>query len=162
MERQPSAYARGLLWLITVVLALAWFLVWSRSTQAPVALRLVSDCNSANAALRAQNEALIRHRIAYGELHCKLHGVGPTGGFCVNGTEDVGGNTQWDGPFCSKLAKLFAGKSVLDLGCGLGHYGKCLHAAGTGVKWFGVDGSEGIERATGEPGAQIAAQLLTA
>lgn len=92
------------------------------------------------AALRAQNDALLKHRVAYGELFCKLHGIGPTGGFCVNGTKNVGGNAVWDPPVCTQLAKLFAGKSVLDLGCGLGHYGKCLSAANTGARWFGVDG----------------------
>jgi hypothetical protein len=100
-------------------------------------------------ALRSQIEALLNMRVDYGELYCKLHGIGPTGGFCVNSTADVGGNTAWDSAVCARLSKLFAAKTVLDFGCGLGHYGRCLQSAGTGIHWTGYDGSEGIEKATG-------------
>jgi len=102
------------------------------------------------AALRQQIRGLMDMRVAYGELYCRLHGIGPTGGFCVHDTTDVGGNSAWDAPVCKELAQLFAGKRVLDLGCGLGHYGRCLTAAGTGIQWTGLDGSEGIQKATGE------------
>ncbi len=55
---------------------------------------------------------------------------------------------MWDKPLCARMAQLFKGNSVLDLGCGLGHYGKCLTSANAGITWAGLDGSEGIEAAT--------------
>ncbi|KAF8070957.1 hypothetical protein HT031_001038 [Scenedesmus sp. PABB004] len=66
------------------------------------------------------------------------------GGFCVNATHpNAGGNNQWDAPLCEALAtQLLRGAAVLDLGAGLGHYGKCLAGAKAGIKWTGLDGSE--------------------
>lgn len=88
-------------------------------------------------------------RIAYGEMYCEKHGIGPTGGFCVkSAAQSEGGNHMWDKPLCTRMAEIFADSSVLDLGCGLGWYGKCLEGAGKNIKWMGLDGSEGIEKAT--------------
>ncbi len=88
-------------------------------------------------------------RMAYGEMYCEKHGIGPTGGYCVKRAEvAVGGNHKWDKPACSRMAEIFAGSTVLDLGCGLGWYGKCLQEAGKNIRWTGYDGSEGIESAT--------------
>jgi hypothetical protein len=107
-----------------------------------------SDANLA--VLREQLASLLKLRVEYGQLSCQVNGIGPTGGFCLSkDAVHVGGNHQWDAPMCQKMADMFAGKTVLDLGAGLGHYGKCLGEADPSITWFGVDGSEGIENATG-------------
>jgi 2-polyprenyl-3-methyl-5-hydroxy-6-metoxy-1,4-benzoquinol methylase len=102
--------------------------------------------------MRSQLEALQKLRIDYGELYCQLRGIGPTGGFCVDNTAGVGGNERVDEPACATLAQVMSGKSVLDLGCGMGGYGKCLANSNRGIGWVGYDGSEGIEKATGKLG----------
>lgn len=49
----------------------------------------------------------------------------------------------------AQLATLFAHSSVLDLGCGVGQYGRHFHRhPEMGIRWLGVDGSEHIEEAT--------------
>ena len=47
-----------------------------------------------------------------------------------------------------KLGRLFAGGDVLDVGCGVGAYGKYFRSHAPSVRWIGVDGSENIEEAT--------------
>ena len=100
--------------------------------------------------LRDQVSSLMQMRIAYGEMYCEKYGIGPTGGFCVkNSEENVGGNRLCDKSVCNRMAELFVGASVLDLGCGVGLYGKCLGDASNEIRWRGFDGAEGIEKATG-------------
>lgn len=112
---------------------------------------LETGCQEAIHGLRSQLATLMQMRVQYGEMYCEKHGIGPTGGFCVKTTEtDVGGNTLWDKFACTRMADILAGSRVLDLGCGLGRYGACLDQAGKDIAWTGYDGSEGIERATGE------------
>lgn len=106
-----------------------------------------SDANLA--VLREQLASLLQLRVEYGQLSCQVNGIGPTGGFCLNKDAiHVGGNHMWDAPMCQKMADMFAGKTVLDLGAGLGHYGKCLREADPSITWSGADGSEGIEDVT--------------
>lgn len=60
-------------------------------------------------------------------LWCLTRKVGSTGGFCL--TEEnifAGGNHVWDVKLCRDLETLFGNSSVVDLGAGLGHYGKCF------------------------------------
>jgi SAM-dependent methyltransferase len=99
----------------------------------------------------------LQWRAKAGTLWCKHvnQKVGPTGGFCLSATApNFGGNQFWSRPLAQALAQLFqSGRatrevSVLDLGCGLGHYGKYFKAHAPGVAWVGLDGSEGIEEAT--------------
>lgn len=144
--------SRILRWLIvTAVLLLSACVLATGSCKEVKRTSIATPAATAEVlALRAQVNGLLKMRVAYGELYCKLHGIGPSGGFCVKDTSDVGGNSALDEPVCALFAKMFASKSVLDLGCGLGQYGRCLRAAGTGVRWTGLDGSEGIENATGE------------
>lgn len=85
----------------------------------------------------------------YGEMYCAQHGVGPTGGYCLTKKKIIGSNEYWDPAACNKMAEIFARSSVLDLGCGLGWYGKCLEKAGRRIRWTGFDGAEGVEKATG-------------
>ena len=84
--------------------------------------------------------------------HCEKYDIGPTGGYCVHNTtiETTGNHNTLDEHVCEKLAKeLFAGKSVIDLGCGRGQYGGCFARYNTGIQYEGYDGSEGIEYSTG-------------
>lgn len=76
------------------------------------------------------------------ELHCRVHGIASTGGFCLLNTTRAGGNEVWDAPVCRALNALFDGASVGDFGAGLGHYGACLR------NWEGWDGAAGVEAAT--------------
>jgi len=102
--------------------------------------------------LLEQVKSLMEIRIAYGEMYCREHEIGPTGGFCLETSTDPGvaDNSRLDVDLCDRLAKLFANKSVLDLGCGMGQYGKCLQEAQKNISWSGYDGSEGVTKATGE------------
>ncbi|KAK2714218.1 uncharacterized protein LOC136040163 [Artemia franciscana] len=59
------------------------------------------------------------------EMSCKEKGIGKTGGFCLD--EDnilVGGNKLWGPEFAKGMENIFKNSSVLDLGAGLGHYGR--------------------------------------
>jgi SAM-dependent methyltransferase len=102
--------------------------------------------------LLEQVESLMEIRIAYGEMYCREHEIGPTGGFCLETSADPGvaSNSYLDIDLCDRLTKLFANKRVLDLGCGLGQYGKCLQKAEKNISWSGYDGSEGITKVTGK------------
>jgi hypothetical protein len=56
---------------------------------------------------------------------CEVGGgdaVSSTGGFCVSMAKTVGGNELWCEFVAGKLADLFQGKTVVDMGAGLGHY----------------------------------------
>lgn len=47
-------------------------------------------------ALRKQVASLTKLRVAYGELFCEKHGIGPTGGYCVKSSDrQEGGNHHW-------------------------------------------------------------------
>lgn len=73
---------------------------------------------------QAQVRAL---RALLGALSCKVQGVGPTGGFCLSVEspgESPGLNTVDEG-YAELLGELFTGQSVLDVGTGLGNYGRC-------------------------------------
>jgi trans-aconitate methyltransferase len=52
-----------------------------------------------------------------------------------------------DFDLCDQLTELFANTKVLDLGCGMGHYGECLQKVQKNISWSGYDGSEGISEA---------------
>jgi hypothetical protein len=109
-----------------------------------------ANCDDGLAALQEQVAAMRTFRIAYGELYCKIHNIGPTGGFCLyNISASVGGQDFLDENLCTKLAALFAAKSVCDFGAGKGQYGACISKHNTGVQWIGYDGAEGIEQSTG-------------
>lgn len=104
--------------------------------------------------LQQKELAILRQlRVEYGEMYCRQHKIGPRGGFCLNissSDAQVGGNHYLDRPLCDKLSHLFSGKNILDLGCGLGQYGKCLKEKDDNISWSGYDGAEGIEKATGQ------------
>ena len=74
------------------------------------------------AALRAEIALL---KLDVRRLSCAAHGVGPTGGFCLEGTDgNVGGNGEISRGYASVLANIFKGTNVVDLGAGLGQYEK--------------------------------------
>ena len=127
---------------------------------APAFVRLsagrVFECRGTNDATTCLERALEaaldegatwRRRAA--ALSCKENGIGPTGGFCV--TKEVlavGGNNYMDSGVVKHFCDV-AGRnaSVLDLGCGVGHYAGPLRACG--LTWRGYDGADNIEEATG-------------
>ena len=80
-----------------------------------------------------------------GDLLCNATGKGPTGGFCTPDSQNAG---CLPSEMAKKLAQLFHGKSVLDLGCGLGEYGKYFNEHDSSVQWMGLDGGEGVEEWT--------------
>lgn len=59
---------------------------------------------------------------------CRNFGVTMSGGFCANVQSggEIGGNQYWDRPVARYLAGLFAGREVVELGAGLGHYIKFI------------------------------------
>jgi len=73
-----------------------------------------------------------------------------TGGFCLTKTNRVGGNWMVDTSLGKHLRDhLFNGMSVVDLGAGLGHYGKIFLEEGSPVKsWVGFDGAMNVQSAT--------------
>ena len=73
-----------------------------------------------------------------------------TGGFCLTRTKTIGGNHWVDTPLGEHLRdNLFRGADVIDLGAGLGHYGKIFVAPGSPVKsWAGFDGAINVRGAT--------------
>ena len=149
---------------------------WMARTGTLLAVLIVLPCADTSAPDAPRTEDLLLTRLQRidslrlqwrakaGALWCKHvnQKVGPTGGFCLSASApNFGGNQFWSRPLGKALAQLFQSKvsvlpqslatrkvSVLDLGCGLGHYGKYLKAHAPGVEWVGLDGSEGIEEAT--------------
>jgi len=73
-----------------------------------------------------------------------------TGGFCLTVKNHIGGNWMVDTDLGNHLRdNLFNGMSVVDLGAGLGHYGKIFREEGSPVKsWVGFDGAMNVESAT--------------
>ena len=114
---------------------------------------MLLECNKHDINCVSRENSLLRNRLhqqrqQLGQICCQANGVGPTGGFCLTKEEAVvGGNGQWDSRITAEMQILFQTKSVLDLGCGLGHYGKAFDE-GSSVRWTGYDGSENIETVT--------------
>lgn len=81
---------------------------------------------------------------------CDGKTVTKTGGFCLTATDVLGGNNIVDRRLADYLAEnVFAGKTVIDLGAGLGHYGKIFQEEGSKVAgWEGYDGAMNVEKAT--------------
>ena len=81
---------------------------------------------------------------------CDGTAVTKTGGFCLTEEENVGGNQIVDQYLVRYLAEnVFAGKTVVDLGADLGHYGKIFREEGSKVKeWEGYDGTMNVEKVT--------------
>jgi hypothetical protein len=73
-----------------------------------------------------------------------------TGGFCLTRTSRIGGNWMVDTSLAEYLRDhLFANATVVDLGAGLGHYGKIFIASNSPVKsWVGFDGAMNVQSAT--------------
>lgn len=92
---------------------------------------------------------LMALRSMIGKLFCKTQDLGPNGGFCLKKeAADVGGNSIIDINVAQILAETFGNATVLDLGCGLGQYGKWFAANAPAIKWQGFDGAENVEEVT--------------
>lgn len=81
---------------------------------------------------------------------CDGRKTSSTGGFCLTKTKIIGGNWMVDTDLGNYLRdNLFRGANVVDLGAGLGHYGKIFTQEGSPVKsWVGFDGAMNVESAT--------------
>mmetsp|Transcript_26548 Transcript_26548/g.41650 ORF Transcript_26548/g.41650 Transcript_26548/m.41650 type:complete len:347 (+) Transcript_26548:105-1145(+) len=81
---------------------------------------------------------------------CDGQKTSSTGGFCLTMNNHIGGNWLVDTALGNHLRdNVFNGMSVVDLGAGLGHYGKIFREEGSPVKsWVGFDGAMNVERAT--------------
>ena len=73
-----------------------------------------------------------------------------TGGFCLTEKQQIGGYWMVDTALGEYLRdNLFRGMDVIDLGAGLGHYGKIFLEKGSPVKsWIGYDGAMNVQKAT--------------
>jgi hypothetical protein len=79
---------------------------------------------------------------------CNNATVSLTGGFCLTHGKHLGGNEYFDAPMAQFLAeKIFNGATVVDLGAGLGHYGRLFQNTPV-KKWNGYDGAINIKEAT--------------
>ena len=106
-----------------------------------------TPCKAAN--MEAAEADAIWWRKEAGRLSCEQRGIGPTGGFCMIGEKAAGGtNGCLPTGVASRLASLFAHRSVVDLGCGVGQYGRYFKENASNVHWVGVDGAEMVEEAT--------------
>ena len=91
-----------------------------------------------------------------GTLSCKVNGLGPNGGFCLDPVQkkSVGSNHAFDKGIAEEMSTLFLGSmssnvSVVDFGCGFGQYGKYFKTTSSNrIEWVGYDGSENIESVT--------------
>ena len=81
---------------------------------------------------------------------CEGRKTASTGGFCLTKQTVIGGNNWVDKPLGNYLRdKLFKDSSVVDLGAGLGHYGKIFTEKGSPVRsWVGYDGAMNVQSAT--------------
>jgi len=85
------------------------------------------------------------------DKECEEFGTSKTGGFCISEEKkNVGGNQIVDKYLAEYLANnVFAGKTVIDLGAGLGHYGKLFRQEGSKVAgWVGYDGALNVNKVT--------------
>jgi 2-polyprenyl-3-methyl-5-hydroxy-6-metoxy-1,4-benzoquinol methylase len=96
-----------------------------------------------------QQSQIRRLRALVGSVSCKVQDLGPTGGFCLSAEKGSPGANLVDQGFATILAEVFDGQSVLDVGCGLGNYGRWFKENATSVAWEGIDGAENVEEMTG-------------
>jgi hypothetical protein len=113
--------------------------------------------------LRATHQCLLRRtqatkiriqelRRAAGERLCRSTGEGAKGQFCLEldaGGTALSSNHVTDGRLAERLTRLFQAQFIVDLGCGLGGYGRHFLAANESIRWLGYDGSANVESATG-------------
>ena len=112
--------------------------------------RVHASHSEVSANITAARKKLELWRKKAGRLSCVLNGVGPTGGFCMTKKSGaVGGNGCLPATLAPFLAHRWAGKNVLELGCGTGPWGRYLKEHAPTVHWVGLDGAEMIEEATG-------------
>ena len=84
-------------------------------------------------------------------MSCLQKRRGPTGGYCVRKEHPARGGNSCLSP---RLAALLAqhafgtGAHVVDLGCGLGQYGRYFASHFPSIHYTGLDGAENIEEAT--------------
>ena len=76
--------------------------------------------------------------------------ISTTGGFCLTQVNTIGGNHMFDRPLAMYLANhVFKDQSVVDLGAGLGHYGRIFNEPNAPVKsWRGFDGALNVQTVT--------------
>lgn len=81
---------------------------------------------------------------------CEGKKTSSTGGFCLTMKNVIGGNNLVDIPLAEHMRDvLFNGMDVVDLGAGLGHYGKVFTEDNSPVKsWAGYDGAMNVQNAT--------------
>ena len=84
-------------------------------------------------------------------LSCLIRGVTSAGSFCyASSAPHVGGNQLWCKPLAQALALVFSGRTVVDLGGGLGHYVRYLrfHAKERVGRVRCYDGAPNVRLAT--------------
>ena len=81
---------------------------------------------------------------------CEGKKTSSTGGFCLTKQTVIGGNNWVDKPLAEYLRDhVFKDKTVIDLGAGLGHYGKIfMEEHSPVISWVGFDGAMNVQNAT--------------
>eukprot|EP00198_Chlamydomonas_reinhardtii_P011870 XP_001701207.1 hypothetical protein CHLREDRAFT_153390 [Chlamydomonas reinhardtii] len=124
-------------------------------------------------------------RSAYGAAYCDLHGIGPSGGFCLQppapaataaaaagataaaataaaATAGLVTGTLLDRPLCDAIARLVAGAHVADFGAGRGQYGTCLVSSPAANANNGYNASSAAASAVTAVGGSVGAVSYTA
>ena len=120
----------------------------------PKSLTLLSKQDGAKSNRRLQSEpnrwVLPKELVEKRYDECKDTTVTRTGGFCLTKRDVVGGNSNVDIRLANYLEReVFAGKTVVDLGAGLGHYGKIYRRKSSKVAgWVGYDGAMNVGHVT--------------
>ena len=98
--------------------------------------------------LQAAEESALRWRTEAGRLACLSGDKTGVSGFCNHSRTLSGDAGCMPSKLAARLGRLFANRSVLDLGAGLGLYGRYFASHSPGVRYTAVDGAEGIEEVT--------------
>ena len=128
---------------------------WSAATRPrrqPTAPSSAPHAQRCPEALEATDAAALAARRQAGQASCAKRRRGPTGGYCLRkGHASRGGNSCLSPVLATALLReAFVGDGpvVLDLGAGIGQYGRFFQEHAPSLRYVGLDGAENVEEAT--------------